>query len=125
MIKSRLVPCPNSHILPVHTRWVYTHSFAIDGNFTASHQHQKCPEDDVPLTNGHPFMTEADAYKSHLKVAMESKAEPSTCNEFKVDWNMDVASYDATGIGSVVCLWHGFFQPEATIDFQKGEQYVV
>jgi Kyakuja-Dileera-Zisupton transposase len=103
-------------------RWVYTRSFAIDGNFTASHQRQKHPEDDVPLTNGESFMTESSDYKAHLKIAKEIKQPPCTCNEFKADRNLMVAGYDATGIGSVVCLRHGFFQPEATVDFQKGEQ---
>ncbi|KAF8237263.1 hypothetical protein L208DRAFT_1248548, partial [Tricholoma matsutake] len=84
-------------------RWVYTQSFAIDGNFTASHQ-------------------QSLDYKAHLKIAREFKQPPCTCNEFKADWNVNVAGYDASGIGSVVCLQHGFFQPEATIDFQKGEQ---
>ncbi|KAF8218463.1 hypothetical protein L208DRAFT_1351219, partial [Tricholoma matsutake] len=103
-------------------QWVYTWSFAIDGNFTASHQCQKQPEDDVPLTNGQSFMTESSAYKAHLKIVREFKQPPCTCNEFKADWNVNVAGYDATGIGSVVCLRHRFFQPEATVDFQKGEQ---
>jgi Kyakuja-Dileera-Zisupton transposase len=103
-------------------RWVYTRSFAIDGNFTASHQRQKCPDDDVPLTNGESFMTESSTYKEHLKVARESKRQACTCNEFKADRNVDIAKCDATGIGSVVCLRNGFFIPEATVDFQRGEQ---
>lgn len=76
----------------------------------------------MPLTNGQSFMTESSDYKAHLKIAREFKQPPCTCNEFKYDRNVNVAGYDATGIGSVVCLWHGFFQPEATVDFQKGEQ---
>ena len=91
----------------------------------ASHQCQKCPEDDVPLTNGHSFMMEPVTYKEHLKVALESKLAPSTCNEFKANQKVDVAGYDATGIGAVACLRHGFFQPEATVDFQRGEQCVI
>ena len=70
-------------------------------------------------------MTEAGTYKKHLKVALDSKPPPCTCNEFKANRKVDVAGYDATGIGSVACLRHGFFQPEATVDFQKGEQYVI
>ena len=103
-------------------RLVYTQSFAIDGNFTASHQCQKCPEDDVPLTNGEAFMMKSSDYKAHLKIAKEFKQPPCTCNEFETNGNLSVAGYDATGIRSVVCLWHGFFQPEATVDFQKREQ---
>jgi hypothetical protein len=113
------------NILLMIIRWVYTRSFAVDGNFTASHQRQKCPEDDVPLTNGQAFMTESSEYKEHLKIALESKPVRCTCNEFRADRNVRLAGYDATGIGAVACLRHGFFQPEATVDFQKGEQYVA
>lgn len=67
-------------------------------------------------------MMESSTYKKHLAVAMESKRQPSTCNEFKADRNIDIAGCDATGIGSVACLRNGFFIPEATVDFQKGEQ---
>ena len=70
-------------------------------------------------------MTEAGTYNKHLKVALDSKPTPCKCNEFKANWKVDVTGYDATGIGSVACLRHGFFQPEATVDFQKGEQYVI
>ena len=67
-------------------------------------------------------MTESSDYQAHLKIAKEFKRLPSTCNEFKYDRNVNVAGYDAIGIGSVVCLQHGFFQPKATVDFQRGEQ---
>ena len=113
---------PYCHALICDTRWVYTCSYNIDGNFTTSHQRQKRPEDDVALTNGHSFTTEGTTYKEHLVIAKESEREPCTCNEFKEDRNIDIAGYDATGIGSVACLRHGFFQPEATVDFQKSEQ---
>jgi hypothetical protein len=94
----------------------------VDGNFTASHQCQKRPEDDMPLTNGQSFMMEGLDYKAHLKIARELKQLPCTCNEFKYDRNVNIAGYDATGIRSVACLQHGFFQPEVTVYFQKGEQ---
>ena len=115
-------PIPNKCLLICYTRWVYTRSYTVDGNFTASHQRQKCPEDDVPLTNGHAFTTESMRYKEHLRIAKESKQEPCTCNEFKAERNVDIAGYDATGVGLVACLRHGFFQPEATVDFQGGEK---
>jgi Kyakuja-Dileera-Zisupton transposase len=101
---------------------VYTCSYTIDGNFTASHQCQKHPKDDVALTNGQAFMTEAKTYKEHLIIAKESKQKWCTCNEFKADCNIDLDRYDATRIRTVTCLRHGFFQPEATMDFQKSEQ---
>lgn len=104
----------------MYIRWVYTWSFAIDGNFTASHQCQKHPEDDVPLMNGQAFMTESSDYKEHLKITIESKPECCTCNKFRADRQVCLAGYDATGIGVVACLQHGFFQAEATVIFSKG-----
>ena len=67
-------------------------------------------------------MMESSDYKEHLKVAMESQWDCCTCNEFKADRKIDVVGYNATRIGSVACLWNGFFQLEAMVDFQKGEQ---
>ena len=46
--------------------------FAVDGNFTAVHDRQKRPEDDVFLTDGTSFMTQRDPYQQHLKVALET-----------------------------------------------------
>jgi len=48
-------------------------SFATNGNFKADHIKQKNDDDDVPLTNGEGFMTNAEWYKTHLANAMEIK----------------------------------------------------
>jgi len=48
-------------------------SFAADGNFKADHIKQKNDNDDVPLTNGEGFMTNAERYKTHLASATEIK----------------------------------------------------
>lgn len=45
----------------------------MDGNFTAVHQRQKRPEDDVDLADGHGFLVKNEPYKEHLKVAKEYK----------------------------------------------------
>jgi hypothetical protein len=47
-----------------------------------------------------------------------------TCNNHKagVDNTSARVGCDVTGIGSVACLRHGFFVPEASVDFQRGEQ---
>lgn len=46
--------------------------FAVDGNFTAVHDRQKRPEDDVFLSEGTSFMTEQGPFWEHLKVALET-----------------------------------------------------
>lgn len=53
-------------------RWLYTRMFAVDGNFTAVHDRQKRPEDDVFLNEGTSFMAERDRFWEHLKVALET-----------------------------------------------------
>jgi hypothetical protein len=47
--------------------------FVKDGNFTAVHQKQRNPEDDVHLADGHGFMVQTGPYQEHLKVAKEYK----------------------------------------------------
>jgi hypothetical protein len=54
-------------------RFLYTRQLAFDGNFSALHDRQKRPEDDVFLADGTSFMTERTAYQEHLKVALETK----------------------------------------------------
>jgi hypothetical protein len=51
----------------------YIRGFMMDGNFTAVHQRQKRPEDDVDLADGHGFLVKNEPYKEHLKVAKEYK----------------------------------------------------
>ena len=107
--KSKLNAVTRFCIILMFCRWVYTQSFTVDRNFTASHQRQKRLEDDVPLTNRQAFITESSDYKEHLKVAMEFQWDQCTCNKFKADQKINVTGYDATGIGSVACLQIFFF----------------
>ena len=51
--------------------WKYTRGFVADGNFTAAHQKQAQPEDDVWLKDGDSFMTQRGPYLSHLWDAIE------------------------------------------------------
>ena len=51
--------------------WKYTRGFVADGNFTAAHQKQLRPEDDVWLKHGESFMTQRGPYLNHLRDAIE------------------------------------------------------
>jgi hypothetical protein len=44
-----------------------------DGNFTAVHQKQKRPDDDVHLADGNGHVVKDEPYKKYLKVAKEYK----------------------------------------------------
>jgi hypothetical protein len=50
-----------------------------------------------------------------------------SCNNHKAgaDINSGQVGCDATGVGSVACLRNGFFVPEGSVDFQKGEQFSI
>lgn len=52
---------------------LYQRGYVVDGNFTAVHQKQRRPEDDVWLTNGTGFMTGQPDYLHHLSIAKEHK----------------------------------------------------
>jgi hypothetical protein len=51
----------------------YTHTFVMDGNFTAVHQKCENAHRDIKLSHGEFFMTEVNRYKSHLAIAKEVK----------------------------------------------------
>ena len=53
------------------SRWKYTRSVVLDGNFSAQHRKMRNPEDDVALADGHAFMVTDAPYKEHLKTAAE------------------------------------------------------
>jgi hypothetical protein len=61
-------------------RTVYTRGLVKDGNFTAVHQIQKNPDDDVWLAEGEGFMVGQEHYQNHLKVAKEYKEACLTLN---------------------------------------------
>ena len=57
----------------LHLRIAYSHSFVMDGNFTAVHQHQDSAHTDIKLSHGEFYMTEPHQYKAHLTIAKEIK----------------------------------------------------
>ena len=52
---------------------MYIHSLVLDGNFSASHLKQCCPEDDVWLTGRDGMMVERTRYAEHLAITIEIK----------------------------------------------------
>jgi hypothetical protein len=60
-------------ILLITSRWLYTRSIAIDGNFSAEHLKMKQPEGDVALSPGGRYMVEPKRYELHLRTGMEIK----------------------------------------------------
>jgi len=67
----------------MNSRIKYIRGFVKDGNFTAVHQKQKRPDDDVHLADGNGHVVKDEPYKKHLKVAKEYKEVclwyPSRC----------------------------------------------
>jgi hypothetical protein len=61
------------HFIHLCLRMAYTHTFVMDGNFSAVHQKQDNVHHDVKLSHSEFFMTESNRYKSHLAVAKEVK----------------------------------------------------
>jgi hypothetical protein len=55
------------------SRWLYTRSIVIDGNFSAEHLKMKQPEEDVALSPGRRYMTEPKRYELHLNTGKEVK----------------------------------------------------
>ena len=57
----------------IMSRWLYTRSIVIDGNFSAEHLKMKQPEGDVALSPGGRYMVEPKRYELHLKTGKEIK----------------------------------------------------
>ena len=55
------------------SRWLYTRSIVIDGNFSAEHLKMKKPEGDVALSPGGRYMVEPKKYQLHLMTGKEIK----------------------------------------------------
>ena len=55
------------------SRWLYTRSIVIDGNFAAEHLKMKRPEEDIALSPGGRYMVEPERYELHLKTGKEIK----------------------------------------------------
>ncbi len=117
---------------------LYTVQLAVDGNFSAVHQKQK--NEDVWFNDGKGFLVEEAPYLQHLRSAAiikEVLVPPSvstfvhneifkknTCHRHHaITDNVKRLGCDVTGVASVACLRNGFFLPNATVNFQEGEQY--
>jgi hypothetical protein len=57
----------------IMSRWLYTRSIVIDGNFSAEHLKMKQPEGDVALLPGRRYMVEPKRYELHLRTGQEIK----------------------------------------------------
>ena len=55
------------------SRWLYTRSIVIDGNFSAEHLKMKQPEEDVALSPRGRYMVEPNRYELHLNTGKEVK----------------------------------------------------
>jgi hypothetical protein len=55
------------------SRWLYTRSIVIDGNFSAEHLKMKRPEEDIALSPGGRYLVEPKRYESHLNTGKEIK----------------------------------------------------
>ena len=55
------------------SRWLYTRSIVIDGNFSAEHLKMRQPEGDVALSPGGRYMVEPKRYELHLRTGKEFK----------------------------------------------------
>ena len=58
-------------LLNSKSRWLYTRSIVIDGNFTADHLKMRRPENDVALSPGGRYMAESTRYQAHLESAVD------------------------------------------------------
>ncbi|KAF8433100.1 hypothetical protein L210DRAFT_3507212 [Boletus edulis BED1] len=45
----------------------YSQTFIMDGNFKAKHMHEKCPDNQIWLMDGHGFMVTRSEYQAYLK----------------------------------------------------------
>ena len=58
-------------IMLIISRWLYTRSIVIDGNFSAEHLKMKQPQDDIALSPGGRYMVEPKRYELHLDTGKE------------------------------------------------------
>ena len=62
--------------------WIYTRSFCQDGNFDLDHLKDRCPEDDIALSDGAGYIVSQERYESHLKYASKLKPTVEVCYLF-------------------------------------------
>jgi len=72
-LKKYVAPIPFGNLILMVTRWLYTRSIVIDGNFSAEHLKMRRPEADVGLSPGGRYMVEPRRYESHLDTGKEIK----------------------------------------------------
>ena len=130
----------SSKLLNSISRWLYTRTIVIDGNFTADHLKMRRPEHDVALNPGGRYIVEPTQYQAHLGSAIDFRevsnpwnhpaslhpdsVKKSTCSDHKAVNRVGLSQghLQATGIGAVACARHGCFFPQSVVDFQKGER---
>ncbi|KAI6032484.1 hypothetical protein EDC04DRAFT_2571944 [Pisolithus marmoratus] len=96
--------------------WKYTRTLVMDGNFKAEHMHERCPNNQVWLMDGHGFMVTNPQYQEYLK-ATPHIMEKSTCNNHKAisQASMNQGKLNSTGVGAMACAWcREPILPEAT-----------
>jgi hypothetical protein len=71
--RGNVVDSPFSIIVLIFSRWLYTRSIVIDGNFSAEHLKMRQPEEDVALLPGGRYMVEPRRYELHLNTGVEIK----------------------------------------------------
>ena len=64
---------PSGNLVLMVTRWLYTRSIVIDGNFSAEHLKMRRPEADISLSPGGRYMVEPKRYELHLSTGKEIK----------------------------------------------------
>ncbi|KAI6046658.1 hypothetical protein EDC04DRAFT_2597793 [Pisolithus marmoratus] len=93
--------------------WKYTRTLVMDGNFKAEHMHERRPDDQVWLMDGHSFTVTNLQYQEYLK-ATPHITEKSTCNNHKAisQASMSWGKLNSTGIPPTLTIvagigtWH-------------------
>ncbi|KIK13391.1 hypothetical protein PISMIDRAFT_118988, partial [Pisolithus microcarpus 441] len=118
-------PQPGINIGPtanLDDSWKYSRTVVMDGNFKVEHMHERRPDNQVWLMDGHGFMVANPPYQAYLK-ATPHIMEKSPCNNHKVHQaGASHGKLNSMGVGATACAQHGCFYPHSIVDFQKGER---
>ena len=124
--------------------WKYTYGLIMDGNFKAEHLHDWKAEDQVWLMDGLGFMVSWVEQDLSFCNKYSARGDPPTVSDsnsthvtyYFMKWsscnnhhavnqaNASHRNLEASSIGGTACVWHGYFVPHSTVDFQKGERWV-
>ncbi|KIK12457.1 hypothetical protein PISMIDRAFT_120862 [Pisolithus microcarpus 441] len=120
--KGDLYPNRQNPIVLICSSWKYTRTVVMDRNFKAEQMHERWPDDQVWLMDGHRFMVTNPPYRSYLK-ATPHITEKSACNNHKAISQASASrgKLNSTGVGATACARHSCFYPHSVVDFQKGE----